>query len=105
MHDLTNPDLYDIAAEWLRGDDLSEESMKLIKVKSSIDTEEGAKNILANFGKISSQTQPIVLCFDNLDTMPQLPGGLLDIQPFLNVNTSIHGDKLKKFPSNYQCYY
>jgi hypothetical protein len=97
LHDLTNPDLYDIAAEWLRGDDLSEESMKLIKVKSSIDTEEGAKNILANFGKISSQTQPIVLCFDNLDTMPQLPGGFLDIQPFLNVNTSIHGDKLKNF--------
>ncbi|MCH4904910.1 AAA family ATPase [Cylindrospermopsis raciborskii CHAB3438] len=97
LHDLTNPDLYDLACEWLRGDDLSEESMKLIKVKSCIDTEEAAKNILANFGKISTQTQPIVLCFDNLDTMPQQPGGTLEIQPFMNVNTTIHGDNLKNF--------
>ncbi|MEB3147531.1 MAG: ATP-binding protein [Sphaerospermopsis sp.] len=97
LHDLTNPDLYDLACEWLRGDDLSEESMKLIQVKSCIDTEEAAKNILANFGKIATQTQPIVLCFDNLDTMPQQPGGNLEIQPFMNVNTTIHGDNLKNF--------
>ncbi|QJB44857.1 ATP-binding protein [Dolichospermum flos-aquae] len=97
LHDLANPELYDLACEWLRGDDLNEDSMKAIKVKSCIDTEDAAKNILANFGRISTQTQPIVLCFDNLETMPQLPEGFLDIQPFLNVNTTIHGNNLKNF--------
>jgi hypothetical protein len=29
--------------------------------------------------------------------MPQLPEGFLDIQPFFNVNTTIHGDNLKNF--------
>ncbi|MFO5526883.1 MAG: ATP-binding protein [Cuspidothrix sp.] len=97
LHDLANPELYDLACEWLRGDDLNEDSMEEIKVKTCIDTEDAAKNILANFGRISTQTQPIVLCFDNLDTMPQLPEGFLDIQPFFNVNTTIHGDNLKNF--------
>ncbi|MDM3854338.1 MAG: ATP-binding protein [Aphanizomenon gracile PMC649.10] len=97
LHDLANPELYDLACEWLRGDDLNEDSMKAIKVKTCIDTEDAAKNILANFGRISTQTQPIVLCFDNLETMPQLPEGFLDIQPFLNVNTTIHGNNLKNF--------
>jgi hypothetical protein len=97
LHDLANPELYDLACEWLRGDDLNEDSMKEIKVKTCIDTEDAAKNILANFGRISTQTQPIVLCFDNLDTMPQLPEGFLDMQPFFNVNTTIHGDNLKNF--------
>lgn len=97
LHDLANPELYDLACEWLRGDDLNEDSMKEIKVKTCIDTEDSAKNILANFGRISTQTQPIVLCFDNLDTMPSLPEGFLDIQPFFNVNTTIHGDNLKNF--------
>jgi hypothetical protein len=97
LHDLANPELYDLACEWLRGDDLNEDSMKEIKVKICIDTEDAAKNILANFGRISTQTQPIVLCFDNLETMPSLPEGFLDIQPFLNVNTTIHGENLKNF--------
>ncbi|MCX5983157.1 MAG: ATP-binding protein [Nostocales cyanobacterium LacPavin_0920_SED1_MAG_38_18] len=97
LHDLANPELYDLACEWLRGDDLNEDSMQEIKVKTCIDTEDAAKNILANFGRISTQTQPIVLCFDNLETMPQLPEGFLDIQPFFNVNTTIHGDNLKNF--------
>jgi hypothetical protein len=97
LHDLANPELYDLACEWLRGDDLNEDSMKEIKVKTCIDTEDAAKNILANFGRISTQTQPIVLCFDNLETMPQLSEGFLDIQPFFNVNTTIHGNNLKNF--------
>ncbi|MBW4674935.1 MAG: ATP-binding protein [Desmonostoc geniculatum HA4340-LM1] len=97
LHDLTNPELYDLACEWLRGDDLSEESMQALKVRHCINTEDAAKNILANFGRISTQTQPIVLCFDNLDTMPPLPDGFLDIQPFFNVNTTIHSDCLKNF--------
>ncbi|BAY77808.1 hypothetical protein NIES25_42770 [Nostoc linckia NIES-25] len=97
LHDLTNPELYPLACEWLKGDELSEESMQILKVKNCIDTEDSAKNILANFGRISTATQPIVLCFDNLDTMPKLPDGLLELQPFLDVNTTIHGENLKNF--------
>jgi hypothetical protein len=97
LHDLTNPQLYDLACEWLRGDDLSEESMQALNVKSCIDTEDMAKNILANFGKISTQTQPIVLCFDNLDSLPMMGENLLDVQPLFTVNTTIHGESLKNF--------
>ncbi len=97
LHDLTNPDLYPLACEWLRGDDLSEESMQALKIKSCIETEDAAKNILANFGKISTETQPIVLCFDNLDSMPKFTNGLLEIQPLFDVNTTIHGENLKNF--------
>ncbi|MCF4967107.1 ATP-binding protein [Nostoc sp. CMAA1605] len=97
LHDLTNPELYTLACEWLRGDSLSEESMQSLRVKQCIETEDEAKNILANFGRISKETKPIVLCFDNLDTMPKLSDTFLDIQPFFDVNTTIHGESLKNF--------
>ncbi len=97
LHDLTNPELYDLACEWLRGDDLSDESMQALKVKSCIDSEDAAKNILANFGRISAQTQPIVLCFDNLDNIPRIADGSGDFQALFNVNTTIHNRYLKNF--------
>jgi hypothetical protein len=97
LHDLTDPELYPLACEWLRGDDLSEESMQALKVKHCIDTEDAAKTILANFGKISTETQPIVLCFDNLDNIPKLPDGFQDFQPLFNVNTTIHNEYFKNF--------
>ena len=97
LHDLTDPELYPLACEWLRGDDLSEESMQALKVKHCIDTEDAAKTILANFGKIATETQPIVLCFDNLDNIPKLPDGFQDFQPLFNVNTTIHNEYLKNF--------
>ena len=97
LHDLTNPELYDLACEWLRGDDLSEESMQALKVKNCIDSEDAAKNILANFGRISAQTQPIVLCFDNLDNIPRIADGSGDFQALFNVNTTIHNRYLKNF--------
>ncbi|MGB3641527.1 MAG: ATP-binding protein, partial [Rivularia sp. (in: cyanobacteria)] len=92
-----NPELYPIACEWLRGDDLSEESMEALKVRSCIDSEDAAKNILANFGRISTQTQPIVLCFDNLDNIPRLSPDYQDFQSLFNVNTTIHNSYLKNF--------
>ncbi|MEM6404237.1 MAG: P-loop NTPase fold protein, partial [Cyanobacteria bacterium P01_D01_bin.116] len=97
LHDLTDPELYPIACEWLRGDDLSEESMQALKVNSSIDSENAAKNILANFGRISIQTQPIVLCFDNLDNIPRVADGSQDFQSLFNINTTIHNSHLKNF--------
>ncbi len=97
LHDLADPELYLSACEWLRGDDLSDESMADIKVKHCIDSEDAAKNILANFGKISTATQPIVLCFDQLDNIPKLSDGYQDFQSLFNVNTTIHNEGLKNF--------
>ncbi|MEB3180988.1 MAG: ATP-binding protein, partial [Nostocaceae cyanobacterium] len=97
LHDLTNPELYDLACEWLRGDDLSDESMQELKVKHCIDSEDAAKTILSNFGRISTETQPIVLCFDNLDNIPTLPDGSQDFPALFNINTTIHNDYLKNF--------
>jgi GTPase SAR1 family protein len=95
LHDLTDPELYPLACEWLRGDDLSEESMQALKVKHCIEDEDAAKNILSNFGRISTETQPIVLCFDNLDNIPKLSNGSQDFQSLFNVNTIIHNEYLK----------
>ena len=97
LYDLTNPELYPLACDWLRGDDLDEDDLKKLKVKQSIDSEQAAKNILSNFGKIATDTQPIVLCFDQLDNIPNLDNGLLDLQPFFDVNSIIHSECFKKF--------
>ncbi|MFN6501219.1 MAG: ATP-binding protein [Nostoc sp. DedQUE01] len=94
LHDLTDPELYPIACEWLRGDNLSEESMQALRLKHCIDTEDAAKNILANFGKISTATQPIVLCFDQVETLPSWPS---NPQALFNINTTIHSENLKNF--------
>lgn len=95
IHDPINPEqseLASLACEWLRGDDLSDESLKILKVKRSIETEEAARETLANFGRIAGDTQPIVICFDQLESIAHLPDGSLDLQSLLNVNTKIHGE-------------
>lgn len=92
LHDLTDPDLHELACEWLRGDDLSEESLQALKVKHSIETEEAAWEILSNLGRIATETQPIVLCFDQVEN-----NIAADPQPFFSVNTTIHNDALKNF--------
>lgn len=97
LHDLTNPDLYPLVCEWLRGDDLSEEAMQALRVKHCVETEDDAKNILINISKIATDTQPIVLCFDNLDNIPRLDNGCQDSPALLNVNTMIHNENLKNF--------
>ncbi len=97
LYDLTNPELYPLACDWLRGDDLDEDDLKKLKVKQSIDSEQAAKNILGNFGRIAADTQPIVLCFDQLDNIPNLDNGFLDLQALFNVNSTIHNEFFKKF--------
>lgn len=86
-----------LAYEWLRGNDLSEESLAELKIKKSIDTEDAAWETLANLGRISTETQPIVLCFDNLDNIPIGNDGFPDLQSLFNINTIIHNDSLKNF--------
>ncbi|WP_413174992.1 ATP-binding protein [Anabaena azotica] len=91
LHDLTNTELYPLACEWLRGDDLSEDSLKTLGIKKSIDTEESATENLRNFSRIAGDTQPIVLCFDQLESIALLPDGRQNLQALFNVNTIISG--------------
>ena len=97
LYDLMNPELYPIACEWLKGDRLDRESLKLLHVKQSIDTEIAARNILGNFGKIAAATQPIVLCFDNLDNIDRALDGFINLQALFSVNSILHNEKLKNF--------
>ena len=97
LYSLTNPELHDIACQWLRGDDLDAENLKALGLNKSIETETDAQNILANFGRISSETQPIVLCFDQIDKKAIPPNGYRGLQPLFSVNTTIHNEKLKNF--------
>lgn len=97
LYDLTNPELYPLACEWLKGDDLDEDNLRLLQVKRSIDSEETARKILSNFGIISAATQPIVLCFDNLDNIDRALDGFINLQALFNVNSIIHNQKLKNF--------
>lgn len=94
LYDLLNPALFPMAADWLRGDDLDEDDLKAIKVKQSIDSEDAAQKLLTNFGRISGETLPIVLCFDNLDNIPLLPNGTPDLQALFHVNSTLHNEKL-----------
>ncbi|MCL1469694.1 ATP-binding protein [Argonema antarcticum] len=89
LYNLTNPELSSLACEWLKGDDLDEEDLKKLQVKNSIDSEEKARGILGNFSKISAQTQPIVLCFDNIDSIARLDGAI-DIQALFSVTSAIY---------------
>jgi len=97
LYDLTNPDLYSLACEWLKGDDLDDDILKKLKVKQSIDNEEKALGILGNFSKISGKTQPIVLCFDQLDNIARLPDGSIDLQALFNVNSTIYNGNWEGF--------
>lgn len=95
LYSLTNSGLYDSACQWLRGDDLDEDNLKALGLNKSIETETDAHNILANLGRISSETQPIVLCFDQIDQIALPPNS--DLQSLFSVNTTIHNEKLKNF--------
>ncbi|MGK7921473.1 MAG: P-loop NTPase fold protein [Trichodesmium sp.] len=97
LYHLLNPKYVSIACEWLRGDDLEEDDLKSLGIKSSIDSEDAAQKIMTNLGIISAASQPIVLCFDNLDNIPRLLNGTLDLQALFNVNSSIH----THYPQNF----
>jgi hypothetical protein len=97
LYDLTNPKLKDLACEWLRGDDLDEDQLKLLHVQHSIDTEDAAQKILANFGRIAAESKPIVLCFDQIDNIARLSDGHIDLQSLFSVNSVIHNQKLNNF--------
>ncbi len=97
LYSLTQPELYNSACQWLRGDDLDEENLKNLGLNKSIETETDAHNILANLGIISHETQPIVLCFDQIDKKALPPNGYRELQSLFSVNTTIHTQNLKNF--------
>lgn len=96
LHDLTDSELYPSACEWLRGDDLSKESLEDLRVKKSIDKEEEARETLANFSRIAGDTQPIVLCFDQLNNIIYLQDGSLALRRLFDIITKIR-DEDKNF--------
>ena len=97
LYDLLNPALRPLACDWLRGDDLEEADLKALHVTRAIETENAAQKILANFGRISAETQPLVLCFDQLDNIARQPDGAIDLQALFSVNSSLHNQHLKNF--------
>ncbi|MGK7874371.1 MAG: ATP-binding protein [Xenococcaceae cyanobacterium] len=97
LYNLINPDLYFLACDWLRGENLDGDEMKALGVRSTIDNEEAAQGILGNFGRIAASTQPIVLCFDQVENAAPLPDGTPNLQPLFNVNSTFHNQNLKNF--------
>ena len=97
LYALANPDLYFSACDWLRGNSVSEDELKLLGVKSIIDSEEAAKGIIANFGQISANNKPIVLCFDQVELAAKSLNNSFDLSPIFNVNTAFHNNNLKNF--------
>jgi hypothetical protein len=97
LYDWLDPARYFTACEWLRGDDLDDDSLALLRVKQSIDSEDAAQKILANIGRIAVETQPIVLCFDQLDNIARTGEGVIDLQALYSLNSSIHNQGLKNF--------
>ncbi len=93
LYDLTDANLYSLACEWLKGDNLDEDSLQQLGVKRAIDTENAARKLLANFSKLSANTQPIVLCFDQLDNIARLPDNSIDLPALFSANSTIHNEK------------
>jgi hypothetical protein len=96
LYQLTQPNLYFLACDWLRGENLDKEDLKLLGVSSVIDSEESARGIIGNLGIISEANKPIVICFDQVETYRAVDGSF-DISSVFNINTSFHNSNLRNF--------
>ncbi|MTJ14511.1 ATP-binding protein [Anabaena sp. UHCC 0187] len=94
LYDLTNSELYPLACEYLRGDDLSQESLEALGIEKSIKTETVARETLVNLSRIVGNHQPIVLYFDQLTSIGKLPNGTLDFPALFTVNTKIREENI-----------
>ncbi|MGK7889657.1 MAG: ATP-binding protein [Leptolyngbyaceae cyanobacterium] len=97
LYDLINPERYTTACEWLRGDDLDDDGLRMLQVQGAIATEDAAQKMLANFGRIAADTQPIILCFDQLDSIARTETGMIDLQAIFDINSSLHNQGLRNF--------
>lgn len=89
LYDLTIPELYSTACEYLRGDDLNEDALHALRLKKSVETETAAREILSNLSIVAGSFQPIVLCFDQIDSIARLPDGSIDLLALFDVNAKI----------------
>ena len=96
LYQLTQPEFYFLACDWLRGENLDDADLKKLGVNAVIDTEESARGILGNFGRIAEYNKPIVLCFDQVETYRHADGSF-DISSVFNVNTTLHNSNFKNF--------
>ncbi|WP_324281524.1 ATP-binding protein [Cyanobacterium aponinum UTEX 3221] len=87
LYQLTT-DNYDLACEWLAGEDLDEEDLQLLGLNKSIDNERLARGILSNFGRITDATKPIIICFDQIERA---------FSNVFNANTIFHNERLVNF--------
>lgn len=94
LYDLTDSSLYPLACEYLRGDDLSQESLEALGIEKSIATETVARETLANLSRIVGNHQPIVLCFDHIQSIGKLPDGSLDLPALFTINTKIREENI-----------
>ncbi len=81
-------DNYELACEWLAGEDLDEEDLQILGLNKSIDNEKLARGILSNFGRITDATKPIIICFDQIERA---------FSNVFNVNTTFHNERLVNF--------
>ena len=96
LYQLTKPEFYFLACDWLRGENLDEKDLKKLGVNTVIDSEESARGILGNFGRIAEYNRPIVLCFDQVETYRHSDGSF-DISSVFNINTTLHNSNFKNF--------
>ncbi|NET02169.1 MAG: ATP-binding protein [Sphaerospermopsis sp. SIO1G1] len=92
LYELTNPELYDLACKYMRGDALTEESLASLGVEKSINTETTARETLKNLSLIFCEIQPIILCFNQIESIAKLPNGEIDLDALLKVNAKIRED-------------
>lgn len=97
LYELTQPEKYSIACDWLRGENLDDEDLRALGVSAPINTEDVAQGILSNFGKIAEVTKPIVLCFDQMELLPKRADGSVSLNLIFELNTSFHNSELKNF--------
>ncbi|MBE9041827.1 ATP-binding protein [Oscillatoriales cyanobacterium LEGE 11467] len=97
LYDLLDGEKFLLASDWLRGENLDDDDLTRLRVRHPIETEDAAQKILANFGQISIDTFPIVLCFDNLDCIAGTTDGETNLQYLLNFNSTLHNEKFKNF--------
>ena len=88
LYELANDENYDLACEWLAGEDLDTEELKTLGIKNSINSERVAKGILTNFGRIADATNPIILCFDQIERA---------FSSVFNFNTTLHNERVVNF--------
>ncbi|WP_342597643.1 ATP-binding protein [Cyanobacterium aponinum UTEX 3222] len=87
LYQLTT-DNYDLACEWLAGEDLDEEDLQILGLNKSIDNERLARGILSNFGRITDASKPIIICFDQIERA---------FSNVFNANTIFHNERLVNF--------